>query len=207
MPSLIAFLSKRKQQELLEDLNYLNMSEIKAFCNRHSIPYSIWIETKDGVRRKTQDNDRKGVILDRIRYYLRTGNVMDATCFPASIVCFDELPQSIKTTDHLLYGQCDTKNGAVVDLLKKLTDGQFKDGAIARILLRELWSKGISPTYQEYALAWLTAKAQHRRPNAEWAFLSDRSDHKDTSNWKQLRTKKAKRVLSILNKLDASKSA
>lgn len=61
--SFISKLSKGEQQELLDDLNYLNIAEIKSFCSRHSIPYSIAIETKDGGRRMTRDDDRKGVML------------------------------------------------------------------------------------------------------------------------------------------------
>jgi hypothetical protein len=201
MPSLISQLSKTGQRELLEGLNYLNMSEIKTFCGRHSIPYAIWIETTGGGRRKTAEHDRKGVILNRIRRYLRTGNVLGPTCFPASVVCFDNLPKNIKTTDRLFYGQYDKNSEAMIGLLKQLTGGQFKDGAIARILAKEFWSKGIAPTYREYARAWLKARENHQRPNPEWAFLSDRADHKETANWKQLRAKKAKQVLSILNRL------
>jgi hypothetical protein len=88
-----------------------------------------------------------------------------------------------------------------VGLLSKLTNGQFKSGAIARILAREFWSKGVAPTYQEYAAAWMTASEHHKRPNPEWALLSDRADRKDTANWKRLREGKAKRVLKILNHL------
>jgi hypothetical protein len=199
MPSPISRLSDPEQQELLDDLNYLNMAEIKAFSKKHAIPYSIWIETKDGRRRKTGEDDRKGVILDRIRHYLRTGEVVDATCFPASVVCFDELAEQIKPTDRLFYGQYDKKSSAMLVLLKALTDGKFKNGAIARILAREYWSKGIAPTFREFAREWLRASDNHTRPNPEWAFLSDRTDRKDTSSWKQLRAMKAKRVLSILN--------
>jgi hypothetical protein len=137
------------------------MHEIKAYCNKHAIPYSIWIGTKDGSRRKTQDDDRKGVILDRIRHYLRTGKVLDATCFPASVVCFDALPKRIKPTDRLCYGQYDKSNVAMVRLLQKLTGGRFKHGAIARILAREFWSKGSAPTLSEFALAWLQAVESH----------------------------------------------
>ena len=132
MQSPISHLSDPNQQELLVDLNYLNMAEIKAFSKKHAIPYSIWIETKDGGRRKAGEDDRKGVILDRIRHYLRTGDVMDATCFPESVVCFDKLPKQIKPTDRLLYGQYDKKSGALLVLLKELTDGKFKNGAIAQ---------------------------------------------------------------------------
>jgi hypothetical protein len=199
MQSPISHLSDPKQQELLVDINYLNMVEIKAFCNTHAIPYSIWIETKDGGRRKASEDDRKGVILDRIRHYLRTGRVIDATFFPASVVCFDDLPEQIKPSDRLFYGQYDKKSNAMVALLKELTDGKFKNGAIARILAREYWSKGIAPTFREYAREWLRASENHTRPNPEWAFLSDRTEGEDTSKWKQLRASKAKRVLSILS--------
>jgi hypothetical protein len=199
MLSPISRLSDPEQQELLDDLNYLNMAEIKALCNKHAIPYSIWIDTKNGNRRKTREDDRKGVILDRIRHYLRTGEVMDATCFPESAVCFDELPEQIKPTDRLFYGQYDKKSNAMLVLLKKLTDGKFKNGAIARILAREYWSNGIAPTFREYARNWLRASENYARPNPEWAFLSDRAEGKNTSDWKQLRAMKAKRVLSTLN--------
>jgi hypothetical protein len=201
MPSLISDLSKPEQQRLLEDLNYLNMDEIKVFSKKHSIPYSIWIESDDGDRRKTNDTDRKGVILDRIRHYLKSGKILDASCFPASVVCFDDLPKNLKPTDRLFYGQYDKKSSAMLGLLEKLTGGQFENGAIARILAREFWSKGIAPTFQEFALAWLQARENHKRPNPEWAFLSDRTDGKDTSNWKLRRASRAKWVLNALMKL------
>lgn len=66
--SVISKLPKDTQHELLEDLNYLNLAEIKSFCKRHSIPYRIAIETAHGDRRATRDDDKKGVILDRIRH-------------------------------------------------------------------------------------------------------------------------------------------
>jgi hypothetical protein len=79
---------------------------------------------------------------------------------------------------------------------------QFKHGALARILVREFWSKGIAPTYKQFAVAWLEGNQNHTRPNPEWAFLSDRSAGKATTNWRQLRTRKANRVLAILSRLE-----
>jgi hypothetical protein len=40
MPSLISHLSEPAQVNLLDDLNYLNMAEIKSFSVKHSIPFS-----------------------------------------------------------------------------------------------------------------------------------------------------------------------
>ena len=64
--SLIAKLLKEERQQLLDDLNYLNVGEIKSFCQRLSIPYRITIETEDRSTRATSEEDRKGVVLNRI---------------------------------------------------------------------------------------------------------------------------------------------
>jgi hypothetical protein len=204
MTSLLSKLSRAEQRELLDDLNYLNMEEIKSYCRSHAIPFVILIEAEDGTRRRTPHEDRKGILLDRIRAYLRTGNVSGPTCFPASIVRLDRSDKPIAPDDRLFYGQYEKKNDRMRELLKRLTAGRFKDGAIARILAREFWSRGIAPTYSEFAAAWIEAVDAHNRPNSEWAYLADRADHKDTSDWKRLREAKAKKVLSILNSLQTS---
>jgi hypothetical protein len=202
MPSLVSRLSKAERRELLDDLNYLNLAEIKAFCKKRSIPFSIFIETAKHECVRTREDDRKGVILSRIRAYLETGRVGEATCFPADVVCLDSPPpKNLQATDRLFYGHYNKKSDAMTNLLRTLTGGRFKNGAIARILAREFWSKGIAPTYQEYAVAWLEAQENHKRPNPEWAFLSDRTDGKVTPDWKRLREQKARKVIRVLNEL------
>ena len=83
--SLISNLTRSEQRKLLDDLNYLNTSEIKRFCKKHSIPYAISFETLDGRRRRTAEDDRKGVMLGRVRHFLTTGAVPPETCFPAAV--------------------------------------------------------------------------------------------------------------------------
>jgi len=200
----IAKLPKKQQQELLDDLNYLNLGEIKSFCQRHSIPYTIAIETKDGIRKKTAEDDRKGVILGKVRHFLRTGAVLKETCLPASVVANDPLPKTITPDDRLFYGQYDKTNRGMIDLLKELTDGRFKDGAIARIVAREFWTKGQAPTFSEFASSWLKATREHEKPNPEWAFLRDRSDKLDVSDWKRLRAQKAAKAIKNLDRIMAS---
>jgi hypothetical protein len=197
----ISKLPKGERQELLDDLNYLNISEIKSFCNRHSIPYRIAIETKDGRRRMTRDDDRKGVMLDRVRHFLKTGAILEETCFRAPVVCFDELSDHIKADDRLFYGQYDKTNRAMITLLKSLTDGHFENGAIARILAREFWGSGKAPTFREYASAWIQASREHLRPNPEWAFLSDRASKMAVPDWKKLRAQKASKVIRVLKQI------
>src|ERR1039457_2709531 len=115
--SPISKLSKSEQRELPHDLNYLNLAEIKSFCKRHSIPYKIVIETRDGARKTTREDDRKGVILDRIRHFLRTGKVLEETRFPAGVVCFDPLPHELNPDGRLFYGQYDKTDRTLIQLL------------------------------------------------------------------------------------------
>lgn len=200
----ISKLSKGERQQLLNDLNYLNTAEIKSFCKRHLIPYTIAIETSGGHREKTSEDDRKGVILDRIRHFLKTGVILGETRFPATIVCFDAPRETLTPNDKLFYGQYRKTNHAMSALLKSLTNGKFRDGAVARILVRDFWSKGQSPTFKQYASAWLQAAKNHTRPNSEWAFLSDRARGTAPPNWKKLRTKKATSVIKTLNRITAA---
>jgi hypothetical protein len=86
-------------------------------------------------------------------------------------------------------------------VLAELTDGRFRDGAIARILMREYWSRGEAPTLEAFAAAWRHATTEHARPNPEWAFLSDLANKTAGSDWKSLRNKKARKVLQILDRI------
>jgi len=199
--SLIAKLPKEERQQLLDDLNYLNMAEIKSFCQRHSIPYRITIETEDGSTRTTSEEDRKGVVLNRIRTFLQKGVIPEETRFNARIVCFDSPRAEFMPDDRVFYGRYDKSDRQMITLLRELTDGQFRDGAISRILAREFWTRGKAPTFKEFAAAWLQAVQEHTAPNPEWAFLSDRTRGTNTKDWKKLRAKKAASVLRRLNQI------
>ena len=205
--SLIAKLPKEGRQQLLDDLNYLNMAEIKSFCQRLSIPYRITIETEDGSTRATSEEDRKGVVLNRIRTFLQKGVIPKETRFSARIVCLDSPPAEFTPDDRLFYGQYDKSNRQMIVLMKELTDGHFRDGAIARILAREYWTRGKAPTFKEFAAAWLQAVQEHTAPNPEWAFLADRKRGTTAKDWKKLRAKKAASVLKRLNQIARHKRA
>jgi hypothetical protein len=97
--SPISKLPEKEQRELLDDLNYLNTAEIKSFCKRQSIPYAIAMGTNDGCGRKTNEDDRKGAILDRVRHFFKTGVVLGETCFRATVVCFEAPPQELGPND------------------------------------------------------------------------------------------------------------
>jgi len=198
--SPIATVPKKERQQLLDDLNYLNMAEIKSFCQRHSIPYRITIETEHGATKTRSKEDRKGVILNRIRAFLQKGVIPEQTCFSARVVCFGLTPE-LTPNDRLFYGRYDKSNRQMIALLKERTNGQFRDGAVAGILAREFWTRGQAPTFNEFAAAWLQAMREHTAPNPEWAFLSDRARGAAGKDWKKLRARKAASVLKRLNQI------
>ena len=199
--SPISKLPADERQKLLDDLNYLNIAEIKSFCREQSIPYMIAIKPADGGKRKTNEADRKGVVLNRIRHFLQTGEILTETYFDSSVVCFDALPKKVTSNHRLFYGQYDKKNRAMISLLKDLTNGQFRDGAIARMVAREFWTAAQAPTFSEFASAWIRSAREHRRPNPEWAFLADLARGTAGACWKKLREQKAAWVLTRLEEI------
>jgi hypothetical protein len=194
-------LSISEQRKLLDGLNYLNLGELKSFCRQHSIPYAIAIENTDGSPRRTGNDDRKGVMLQRLRHFLTTGAILEETCIPAAVVCLDPPVKRLTASDRLFFGQYDKTNRSMVALLKRLTAGRFRHGAVARILALEFWTTGEAPTFGAFASAWLEAIGERSKPNPEWAFLSDRATRGTIPGWKALRARTASRVLKTLNRI------
>lgn len=89
-----------------------------------------------------------------------------------------------------------------MNLLSKLTDGGFRDGAIARILVREFWNSGKAPTFAEFAGAWQRANKRGLGPHPEAAWLTDRARNKAGKDWKAKRERIAKRALKILGSIE-----
>jgi hypothetical protein len=198
----LAALGPVERRGLLDDLNYLNLQEIRAVCERYSIPYRILVETSDGRTRATRDTDRKPVILNRVRHFLTTSEVLGATCLPAGIVREGAPPPELLPTDRLYYRWYNKTYGSVMGLLKDLTGGRFENGALARVLVMELWTSGRAPTFAEFADAWVAAKDEPRQLlSAAYAFLSDRQRGQAGPDWKSLRKLKAERVLATLDEI------
>jgi hypothetical protein len=124
-------------------------------------------------------------MLERVRHFLCTGAILEQTCFPAAVVRLERPAETLMPEDRLFYGQYKKGDRTLLAILGGLTDGHYRDGAMARILMRESWSRGKAPTFREFASAWLQATREHAGPNPEWAFLSDRARKNAGANWKR----------------------
>jgi hypothetical protein len=201
---LLAALPEPRRRQFLQDLSYLNAAEIRTLCARYGIPSKIEVESADGGIRTTADSDRKPVVLDRLRTYLTTGRVPAPTRLPSHIVRDGPPPQRLSATDHLYYRWYNKTYGQVLHLLEELTDGRFRNGALARVLIMEYWTRGEAPTFGEFAGAWSSAHASGRDLVVpEYAFLTDLRYGRADADWKAKRARKAGAVLATLDQLDS----
>ncbi len=79
VPNLLSRLTKDEQAQLFEELNYMNLEEIRGFCSDRGIPYKIMARYPNGRLKITKDTDRKPIVLARVRHYLATGDVGQPT--------------------------------------------------------------------------------------------------------------------------------
>jgi len=200
--NVLAKLNKTARARLLHELNYMNLAEIRGFCSARGIPYRIAAEHADGTVKATKDTDRKPIVLARIRRYLTTGKAGPPTCIPARIVREDTPPARLGDRDRLYYRWYAKEFGSVMRLLRDLTSGQFKDGAVARVLAMEFWTRGDAPTFEQFARSWTTAKAdEHRLLTPDYAYLTDLKHRRAAGDWKALRRAKAKSALETLARI------
>jgi hypothetical protein len=202
MPNLLSQLTKDEQARLLQELNYLNLGEIRALCSKHRIPWKILAEYPSGRIMTTKDTDRKPIVLARIRAYLATGKIGPPTLIPAKIVRDDPPPAEPGPQDRLYYRWYAKEHSGILRALRELTAGRFRDGAVARVLAMDFWMRGEAPTLATFAQAWTTANAnKHQLLTAEYAYLADLQHKRAGSEWKNLRKAKARSALQTLARL------
>lgn len=202
--NLLSELTRSERARFLEALNYLNLEEIRGFCSRRGIPYRILAEYPSGKLKATKDTDRKPIVLARIRRYLATGDVGQATIIPAKIVREKNPPARLAPRDRLYYRWYSKEHQGVLRLLRELTAGRFKDGALARVLVMEFWTRGEAPTLDEFARSWTKAKTDGHELELltpEYAYLTDLKRGRAGVDWKAVRAGKAKSALKTLARI------
>ena len=202
MANRLSQLTESEQARLLAELNYMNLEEIRGFCTPRGIPYRVVAEYPNGTVKATKDTDRKPIVLARVREYLLTGDVGQPTRIPASIVRVEDPPVGVEPDDRLYYRWYAKEFDGVMRLLRDLTGGRFRDGAVARVLAMEFWTRGEAPTFEEFARSWTKAKAEeHRLLTPEYAYLTDLRHQRADGDWKALRIAKAKSAMETLAKI------
>src|SRR4029079_17785963 len=82
---------------------------------------------------------------------------------------------------------------------RDLTGGRFRDGAVARVLAMDFWTRGEAPTFEEFARSWTKDKAEEPRLlTPEYAYLTDLRHQRAGGDWKSLRKAKAQSALETL---------
>jgi hypothetical protein len=200
LPNLLSQLTKGEQARLLEELNYMNLEEIRGFCSAHGIPYKIVAEYPNAKVKVTKDTDRKPIVLARVRRYLTTGDVGQPTCIAADIVREENPPARLGPRDRLFYRWYAKEHESVIRLLRDLTEGRFKDGAVARVLAMEFWTRGKAPTFEEFARSWGKTKTGDLL-SPEYAYITDLKRQRAGGDWKAVRTAKAKSALKTLARI------
>jgi hypothetical protein len=202
MSNLLSQLTKKEQARLLEELNYMNLEEIRGFCSERGIPYKVVAEYSNGKVKTTTDTDRKPIVVARVRRYLTTGQAGQPTRIPAKIVREENPPARLQSRDRLYYRWYAKEFEGVMRLLRDLTGGRFRDGAVARVVAMEFWTRGEAPTFEEFAQSWTKAKGeQHRLLTPEYAYLTDLRHQRAEGDWKALRTAKATSALATLARI------
>ena len=202
MSNLLSPLTKREQARLLEEMNYMNLEEIRGFCSERGIPYRIVAEYPNGKVKATKDTDRKPIVLARVRRYLATGDAGQPTRIPATIVREEDPPGRLQPRDRLYYRWYAKEFEGVMRLLRDLTGGRFREGAVARIVAMEFWTRGEAPTFEEFARAWTKTKAEQQRLlTPEYAYLTDLQHQRAGGDWKAVRKAKAKSALKTLARI------
>jgi hypothetical protein len=200
MRNFLSQLSDAEQARLLEEMNYMNLEEIRSFCTARGIPYKVVAEYPGGKVKTTKDTDRKPIVLARIRRYLTTGDVGRPTRIPADIVREENPPTRIVPRERMYYRWYAKEHTRVIRVLRELTAGRFRDGAVARVLAMEFWTRGEAPTFEEFARSWSRAKTEDLL-TPEYAYLTDLKQQRADGDWKALRTAKAKSALKTLARI------
>ena len=177
----------------------MNVEEIRGFCTERGIPYLIMAESADGkvkARRTLIESRSCWPVSGAIS---QQGRSVQPTRIPAQIVREESPPARPGPRDRLYYRWYAKEFEGVMRLLRDLTGGRFKDGAVARVLAMEFWTRGEAPTFEEFARSWTKAKAQeYRLLTPEYAYLTDLKHHRADGEWKAVRTAKAKSALKTL---------
>ena len=183
--------------EVIKYLVFLNMNQLKSICDNYGIYYKIFIE-KDSKEIKTNEIDHKETIINNISYYLKKKKVPQKTLYTKKIINFGNLDK-VSKDDFIYYGQYKTTNKIILNLLKELTDGKFKFGAISQKIIRKVWKNNKLITYENFAKLWEEENKKGEINYPELAYNQFMKKHGSTEEWYKHKKNIMKELSKIFN--------
>ena len=171
----------KKVKEIVKYLVFLNMDQLKSICSNYGIYYNIFIERNNNVI-KTSEVDHKETIINNISYYLKKNKIPPKTLYKKKIINFLKL-EKISKEDFIYYGQYKTTNKIILNLLKELTNGNFKFGAISQKIIRKIWKSNKLITYENFAKLWEKENEKGEINYPELAYNQFMKKYGSTEEW------------------------
>ena len=140
-------------EDILFNLIYLNMNELKSICNKFDISYNIYIQKNNDII-KTNETDHKIIIIKNLKHFLINNKIPSKTIYKSKIINYNTIV-NLNENDLVYYGQYKTTNKYILILMKRLTNNIFKFGAISQKIIRIIWRKNKLITYKQFAELWM----------------------------------------------------
>lgn len=149
--------------ELLENLLFLHVDELKGYCQRLNLSIK----------------GKKLALVHKIMHFLQTGQKAETPQYPA-ISCAKNKNITLCPDAKILKGSY--KNDLKTRLFFRNLIGQhFNFTAFGIDWIEERWLAGDPPTYQEFADMWqheyLSRKTHGSAPKQEWAYINFVQQH------------------------------
>jgi hypothetical protein len=151
--------SKQEHKELFDALHFMNMKELREFCNAHGIP----------------STEKKGALIEKIMHFVKTGIILPIKELPNSAFAKKGTLYPLEPNTQILHGSF--KNDLKTRIFfKKLIGDHFHFTAFGIDWIEERWFAGKPPTYQEFATMWQREYERRKKtkaqPKKEWALLN-----------------------------------
>ena len=134
------------------------------------------------------------MVVARVRSYLETAHVPRPTVLGRAVArpC---------AADRIYFGCYRKTDRGLMPRLSELSGGSFRDGALARVLLMELWSEGVAPSPSEFVQLWCRERGRDLL-SQEYAYLTDRRRGAASAERKPERARRARWVLERLQRVE-----
>ena len=127
---------------------------------------------------------------------MKKKKVPPKTLYKKKIINFEKI-NKVSKNDFIYYGQYKTTNKNILNLLKELTDGKFKFGAISQKIIRKTWKNNELITYENFAKLWEKENKKGEINYPELAYNQFMKKHGSTEEW----YKHKKNIMKELSKL------